>query len=359
MNARSIIATLMALTLFASQQASAQGFAGLGTDAEGFATVEPGRALTFPEDHGPHPDYRIEWWYVTANLADETGTPLGLQWTLFRQALAPGPQRDGWESQQLWMGHAGLTTPDRHFSAERFARGGIGQAGVSLDPFTAWIDEWQIRSTATSGDPLRDLSVAAKGEGFSYDLKLVTTAQPALQGDAGYSVKSQNGQASYYYSQPFFTVTGSVDIDGVSRKVTGRAWMDREWSSQPLASDQEGWDWFSLHLPEGEKLMVFGLRSTDGSVFHSATWFSADGNGTPISSDAISMTPVSLTDIDGRKVPTAWKIAIPERDFSITTEAVNPRSWMSTTVSYWEGPIRFSGTHDGIGYLEMTGYNRQ
>src|SRR5690606_13464780 len=203
-----------------------------------------------------------------------------LQWTLFRQALAPGPQREGWESQQLWMGHAGLTTPQRHFSAERFARGGIGQAGVLLNPFTAWIDNWRIHSDAPDGDPLQALSVSAGGEDFSYNLQLATTALPALQGDAGYSVKSQSGQASYYYSQPFFTVSGTIDIEGETRNVTGRAWMDREWSSQPLASDQKGWDWFSLHLPGGDKLMVFGLRSIDGSVFHSAKWFKPDGTGT-------------------------------------------------------------------------------
>ena len=40
----------------------AQGFAGLGTEAEGFAIPEPGTALSFPRDHGPHPDFRIEWW---------------------------------------------------------------------------------------------------------------------------------------------------------------------------------------------------------------------------------------------------------------------------------------------------------
>ena len=50
--------------------ARAQGFAGLGENAEGFAAVVPGRTFAFPADHGPHPEFRIEWWYVTANLKD-------------------------------------------------------------------------------------------------------------------------------------------------------------------------------------------------------------------------------------------------------------------------------------------------
>lgn len=360
MNARRFLCFLVvvAFPCFAIP-AAAQGFAGLGTDAEGYATVEPGRALVFPDDHGPHPGYRIEWWYLTTNLEDEVGTPLGIQWTLFRQALAPGPQRDGWESQQLWMGHAGVTTPDKHYSAERFARGGIGQGGVALDPFTAWIDDWDMRSTTTDGDPLQALQLRAGGEGFSYRLDLATDAAPALQGVNGYSVKSDDGQASYYFSQPFFTVSGEIELDGETRTVTGRAWMDREWSSQPLSADQEGWDWFSLHLPEGEKLMVFGLRGSDGAVFHAGTWFTPDGQGTPLASEAVSMTPLTFTDIDGRRVPTSWQIEIAARGLSITTHAVNPYSWMDTTISYWEGPIRFSGSHEGVGYLEMTGYSAE
>ncbi len=122
----------------------AQGFAGMGTSAEGYALPDPDTRFQFPRDHGPHPDFRIEWWYLTANLTGADGTDYGLQWTLFRSALAPGDQGDGWDSPQFWMGHAAITTPDAHFVTERFARGGIGQAGVTADPFSAWIDDWAM-----------------------------------------------------------------------------------------------------------------------------------------------------------------------------------------------------------------------
>src|SRR5260370_11270985 len=85
-----------------------------------------------------------------------------------------------------------------------------------------------------------------------------------MQGEGGYSRKSEGGQASYYYSQPYFKVAGSITIDDKPAEVTGRAWMDRAWSSQPLASDQTGWDWFSLHLASGEKPMLYRLRPKDG-----------------------------------------------------------------------------------------------
>src|ERR1700735_166599 len=123
----------------------AQGFAGLGMSGDGFAAVVPDKKLVFPEDHGPHPDFRIEWWYVTANLADANGAAYGAQLTLFRQAMRAGTQQEGWANQQIWMGHAAVTRADTHRFAETFARGGVGQAGAEAAPFRAWIDAWQMR----------------------------------------------------------------------------------------------------------------------------------------------------------------------------------------------------------------------
>jgi len=340
------------------RQAMAQGFAGLDKSPDGFATVTPGRKFVFPADHGPHPDYRIEWWYLTANLRDATGTAFGAQWTLFRQALRPGPQQEGWENQQLWMGHAAVTSADTHRFSEAFARGGIGQAGVDASPFQAWIDAWQMQGL----DPFHDDTVAplalrAAAANFSYDLRLDADHALVLQGDAGYSQKSQaGGQASYYYSQPFFKAHGSLTIGDQRTDVTGLAWMDREWSSQPLASDQTGWDWFALHFETGEKLMLYRLRQRDGHDYSPGNWILPDGTNRQIASADIRMTPKSLTEIAGRKLPVAWDIAIPELSLSIECVALNPNSWMGTSFPYWEGPIHFHGSHSGVGYLEMTGY---
>ena len=137
-------------------KALAQGFAGLGESADGFATVVPGRTFAFPADHGPHPEFRIEWWYVTANLADARGTAYGAQWTLFRQAIAAGGPQEGWANQQIWMGHAAVTRADTHRFGQTFARGGVGQAGVDAKPFHAWIDAWEMRGL----DPVNDDNIA-------------------------------------------------------------------------------------------------------------------------------------------------------------------------------------------------------
>ncbi|WP_224825730.1 lipocalin-like domain-containing protein [Cognatishimia sp. MH4019] len=333
---------------------SAQGFAGLGTDAEGFAIPQQGTELTFPNDHGAHPDYRIEWWYLTAVLEGEDGLDYGVQWTLFRSALQP-EAGSGWDAPQLWMGHAGITTPDRHFVAERLARGGIGQAGVVANPFEAWIDDWSMTSTAEAGDQLDALTITARGMEAAYTLDLTAAGPLVFQGDRGYSVKSASGQASYYYSQPFYEVSGELTLPGGTVSVTGNAWLDREWSSQPLAEDQTGWDWFSLHFEDGAKLMGFGLRSAS-EVFTSATYITSDGTPTPYGDGALTLTPLTLTDVAGRQIPTEWRVQLPAHGIDITTKPTNPQSWMDTLFPYWEGPLRFTGSHTGVGYLEMTGY---
>lgn len=337
--------------------ALAQGFAGLGTNGGGFAPVVPGKTFRFPEDNGPHPEFRIEWWYLTANLTDKAGLAYGVQWTLFRQAMQPGAQQQAWANQQIWMGHAAVTRADTHRYSEAFARGGVGQAGVEAKPYLAWIDSWEMRGLdQMRDDAISPLALNASGAEFAYALRLDADRALVLQGDAGYSRKSERGQASYYFSQPYFKVTGSITIDDRSVEVTGQAWMDREWSSQPLASDQSGWDWFSLHLNSGEKLMLFRLRQTDGHHYASGNWISPGGKSEQIASVDIVMTPGTLSEIEGRKIPVTWDIAIPSRGLTISCIPLNTKSWMGTSVRYWEGPISFSGSHSGVGYLEMTGY---
>lgn len=348
MNARITRRALMLTAL--PGLAHAQGFAGLGTASEGFATPSPDPTFRFPEDHAPHPRFRIEWWYVTANLIGPDGTDYGIQWTLFRSALAP---RDGsgWTTPQAWLGHAALTTPDTHRATERLARGGIGQAGVTVNPFEAWIDEWRM-----AGPSLSDVRLIAAGDDFAYDLNLRTDKPFVPQGAGGFSVKSGDGQASYYYSQPFYAVEGTLTLPEGEIPVTGRAWLDREWSSAPLAETQTGWDWFSLHLGTGEKLMAFRLRDRDGSAYTSATWIAPDGTPTPYGDEALTAEPLATTDVADRDVPTLWRLRLPDRGLDVEVSAVNPMAWMDLLYEYWEGPVRVSGSHDGMGYLEMTGH---
>ncbi|MFQ3790021.1 lipocalin-like domain-containing protein [Halomonas sp. A29] len=359
------------------------GFAGLGEEAGDFAQAHDGITLRFPEDHAAHPDYRIEWWYLTANLEDERGEPLGLQWTLFRQALtspkerpAPGP----WAADQLWMAHMAVSQGETHRVAERFARSHSadeeGQAGAMAEPFRAWIDHWQLAShietpddtsdEANAGDTFTELQLTAHQDdehgGFGYDLALTAEGPLVLHGAAGFSQKSADGQGSMYYSQPFWRVEGEVTLDGETRAVSGRGWLDREWSSQLLGPEQRGWDWFSLHLASGHKLMAFQLRGggEGGSDYRSGTWISPEGEPTALATDEIGLTPLESRRVAGREVPTRWRLTIPRAGLDLSVDAPHAERWMDTSVAYWEGEViardADSGENRGIGYLEMTGY---
>ncbi|MFK0090394.1 lipocalin-like domain-containing protein [Pseudomonas sp. NPDC090755] len=330
-----------------------QGFAGLGQEPGAFEQVTRNHELAFPRDHGAHDGFRIEWWYITANLKDAEGREWGAQWTLFRSALRTGAETAGWDSPNLWMGHAALTGPGGHQSSETLARGGIGQAGVQAQPFRAWINDWSLQG----GAGIDNLQMSAHGKDFGYRLNLVSEGPLVLHGAQGYSEKSGKGQASYYYSQPFYRVSGEVERQGRRVAVTGNAWLDREWSSQPLAAGQSGWDWFSLHLEGGAKLMLFRVRETQGLPYRAGTWVSAQGQAQTLQGEQIQLTELAWTrQANGRELPTRWRVQVPVHGVDVEVQALEPRAWMDTRYEYWEGPVRLSGSMGGRGYLEMTGY---
>ena len=321
MNARALVFLLLGIG-----NAFAQGFAGLGTDAEGFAVPEPGKRFVFPQDHGAHPDYRIEWWYLTANLTGPDGADYGLQWTLFRSALAPG-EAEGWESPQVWFGHAAVTSSTAHFATERFARGGTGQAGVTAEPFVAWIDDWQM-----AGDSFDHLRVTATGKDFAYDIAMRAKGPLVLHGDRGYSVKSAKGQASYYYSQPRFAVEGTITLPNGEIPVRGSAWLDREWSSQPLAQDQAGWDWFSLSFDSGEKLMGFSLRDTAAATLLRPPGLRLMVPRRPTATASSRRCRWTTSRVEGRDIPTRWRLTLADRGLDVTVGALNTQAWMGLSI---------------------------
>lgn len=336
-------------------RAGAQGFAGLGAAVDGFALPDPAGRFDFPADHGAHDAFRIEWLYLTASLTGADGAPYGIQWTLFRTALKPGGGK-GWGSPTLWMGHAALTTASAHHVAERLARGGVGQAGVEAVPFQAWIDEWAMTSLAgPAADALDRIKLTARGMDFGYDLIMQATGPLVAHGDKGYSVKSRDGHASHYYSQPFYEVAGKIEVPSGPVEVTGQGWLDREWSSQPLSDNQTGWDWMSLMLDDGTRLMGYRMRDTRGD-FTAASWIAPNGAVENLPNGSLVMTPQRTARVADRDIPVEWKIDLASKGLSVAITPLNDAAWMATSVPYWEGPVFATGTHPGRGYLEMTGY---
>ncbi len=331
----------------------------------GYAQVVPGKVLAFPRDHAAHPAYRIEWWYLTANLLDPDQRHWGLQWTLFRQAMSPDPAPQDWSNNQMWMAHAAITTPDGHVHEERFARGGIGQAGVnSIERdgfFNAWMDDWQWRSSAPALFPAE---LRFTVDDYEVVMQLDSNGALVANGINGYSQKSAQGQASYYYSQPHIRVQGMIRQGSTQTQLRGQGWLDREWSSQALADNQQGWDWFSLHLDDGHKLMVYQLRHDDGEHWISGSWIDPQGSFRHLQQDDIDLQLLQTRKVNtgegsSRVVPLEWRIRLPDLDRSWRVRPLYDDQWMATRIPYWEGVVLVSDGRDasvGVGYMELTGY---
>ena len=331
-------------------------------NAEGFLSEK--FDLKFPKDHNAHYDFKTEWWYITANLKNINGDLFGIQWTLFRNKSdlnnlkSTEDIRNPWISNQLWMAHAVVTSKKNHFFNEKFSRGGTGQAGVKISPFLAWIDDWDF----SSNDDWSVASIKASGNNFSYNLKFESDGPLIFHGNNGKSIKTKDGHYSAYYSQPFFKVKGKLNINNQQFLVEGNAWADREWSNAILGSKQEGWDWISLHIDDETKLMIFRVRDNENGDFYSGTYIYNKNKKINLNGKDIEMIPLTyntgLNNLNKKswKVPTSWRVIVKKHEIDLTLKALNKNAYVDTVIPYWEGPVSFTGSHKGFGYLEMTGY---
>ncbi len=362
---------LLPLGLFADEAAVPESqlselLSGDGDD--GFEKAIEPREFVFPDDHGPHPGFRNEWWYVTGNL-DGDGRRFGFELTIFRFALIPDlpVTQSNWRSNQVYIAHFAVTDADRErfFAAERFSRGALGLAGAASSPFRVWIEDWEIAATQ-AGAP-EQWRLRASDPGFSVDLALAAAKPPVLNGNAGLSQKSaEPGNASFYYSMTRWQTDGALRLGDDEFRVSGLSWLDREWSTSALGADQLGWDWFALQLSDGSDLMFYNLRKLDGSQDeHSAgTWVNADGRSIHLDREDVEITVTDRWESpEGGVYPSGWMLRAPKQGLELRVRPVMADQELFTTVRYWEGAVDVEGERNGApingrGYVELTGYAR-
>lgn len=331
----------------------------LGGDASaGFLRADGARLFSFPEDHGLHPGFRNEWWYLTGNLEDQNGRRFGYQVTFFSTTLQSDAQENtGWQSSRIWMAHAALSDVENseHIALERFSRENPGLAGAQLNPFKVWLENWSLQSSNNDFPWQLTINDAA----FALSLNLNPEKDLVLQGDAGLSQKSpEPGNASYYYSYTRLQSEGMIRINNEDYRVTGSSWLDREWSTSALADDQTGWDWFSLQFNDGQELMYYQLRDTLGLAHPSSdgSWTDQDALQTRIQSQEISLEErQSWLSPQGVSYGTEWLMTYLGQRWLI--KALFDDQLMNLSVPYWEGAVDIvdfdSNAMLGQGYLEM------
>ncbi|MCK5647814.1 MAG: hypothetical protein KAI22_02955, partial [Gammaproteobacteria bacterium] len=364
---------------------SMKGILGSSTSGQdrGFKQVLQPREFHFPQDHLAHQAYKTEWWYFSGNLSTgnlqehDNVRKFAYQFTLFRFALhadnrSPQAAASAWRSNNIYMAHIALTdiNQQKFYQQERFSRDGLALAGVGKKDdgsLQFWLNDWQV--TSLKADQLFPLKLHINNKEFALNLQLEPAKPIVLQGEQGFSQKSSQ-HASYYYSYTRLKSRGNIKIGDRNFQVSGDSWFDREWSTSSLGQDQQGWDWFALHLNDGSDLMLYQMRKKDGSkdTYSSGIVVDSQGKSKRLQASEFQIEAIDFwqSPVSGVRYPISWLLLIPEKNINLTVSAqVKQQEWSKAagfSFNYWEGSVVVKGTKDqqpvsGSGYLEMTGYD--
>ena len=341
------------------------GVSGMAGWTEG-AYALPARTLTFPRDRGSHPDFRTEWWYITgyASSSGAASRTFGFQLTFFRSRV-DGTQgmASKFAARQLIFAHAAVTDVQgkRLWHDQRIARAGFGVASASEQDMAVKLRDWSLK--ADGGHYTAELPAAD----FALRLQFEETQSVLLQGKQGLSRKGpEEKQASYYYSQPQLATSGSLQVKGQNFAVTGKAWLDHEWSEELLHPSAVGWDWIGMNLDDGSALTAFRLRDKHGNaVWTGGSFRSLKGELRIFSHGEVSFKSVRswTSPLTQSTYPVEWMVRTPVASYAVKAVIDNQEldSRNSTGAIYWEGLselMNSQGRRVGMGYLEMTGYGQ-
>jgi predicted secreted hydrolase len=326
-----------------------------------YPDVNPGRTFAFPVDHGAHPDFRTEWWYVTGTVKTAKGKDLGFQITFFRTRPRVDPRNPSkFSPRQILFAHAAVSDSavGKLVHDQRAARSGFGIAEAKIGDADVHIKDWRFVRLADGR-----FSARIVARGFTLNLMFKPTQPPLLQGVGGYSRKGPDPKsASYYYSVPQLATTGTITRGESIETVTGRSWLDREWSSRYLGGAAVGWDWTGLNFDDGAALMAFRIRGADGrNLWAGGTFRRANGASVTLKPGDVRFTPTRIwrSKRTGANYPVAQilTIKLPEGVKRLTLTPMFADQELDARSSglpvYWEG---FVSTGGGRGYLELTGY---
>jgi predicted secreted hydrolase len=331
----------------------------------------PGYRYEFPRDFFAHPEFQSEWWYTTGNVKTSDGKAFGFELTFFRQAISRDEAKHSeWDAKDLYLAHLALSDLDggHFYHSERVNRAGPGIAGADAQTAKVWNGNW---SAVWKKDGSQELGARTNEFQFSFTLK--SEKPPVIHGENGVSQKAEGaGKASHYFSQSRLTTTGTIALLGKTFSVAGLSWMDHEFFTHQLTTEQAGWNWFSIQLDDATELMLFVLRRKDGTVdpYSAGTYVDAYGKSVHLRSMDFSLKPegaVWKSTSTSATYPIQWKVFVPKLGISLEAKTKLPQQELVGTAkftpNYWEGAMQFSGTRGdapihGVGYLEMTGYDR-
>jgi predicted secreted hydrolase len=385
MNARAILRRALAALACASLLVAGNGDPARAAHARpaspqslGFTIATAPYRFTWPRDHAAHDGYETEWWYYTGHVRTRSGRRFGYELTFFRVGLAPGdpkpePGQSRWRGNEIYPAHFAITDEagQTFFHAERFAREALGMGSASRVKLAVRADDWSLDGAPVGRPDYERMTMRARAStargADAIDFVQMPEKPPAIHGAGGVSRKSGCVScASHYYSYTRLHTTGTLVFEGTPLAVDGISWMDHEFGSSELESNQAGWDWFSIQLDDDRELMLYSLRQKDGSITpeSSGSLIERDGSVHPLSRDAFATAATGSwkSPHTGGVYPSGWRVRVPSAkiDLVLTPTVLDQElAGTSSGVSYWEGAVDVrdaNGQSAGVGYVELTGY---
>ncbi|MGL4380486.1 MAG: lipocalin-like domain-containing protein [Vibrio sp.] len=321
-----------------------------------FEPVLPNHPVRLPSDFFSRPEFAQEWWTLYGLLEDDQGKSLSVQWNFLR-LVQDDCNSVGWQTAQLYFSSIVINGKKIALRDQKIARGGIGQAGIGKQPFRMWIDNWTWRSLGIGPFP-GHLQLAT--DEFNLNLQLFAQGAYRLAGEQGYQVRQDLlGLASYQFDQPNIVLQGELALSGTqpARRVSGRAWLSKEWGSDLVAHSQLGRDRLVIPLSDDQWLTVNRIRHQGVAdyvygMFHSHNAPSMVLTDQDIQLEALSVSVLS----NGKRLPLRWRLVIPKLQINVTIEPLDKEAWHSFLIPYWEGRIKILGSHTQTGLIQLSGY---
>jgi predicted secreted hydrolase len=120
-----------------------------------------------------------------------------------------------------------------------------------------------------------------------------------------------------------------------------------------------GWDWFGLQLEDGRELMLYRVRragSVDPAI---GSLVGRDGAVRTLAAGDVQVDVLGhwTSPRSGTRYPAGWRLRAPAAGLDLTVEPVVADQELDLTIRYWEGAVKVTGTAEGRGYVELTGYD--
>ena len=330
--------------------------------AQEYLDVTKDRALRFPQDFYYKKDYRIQWWYFTGHLYDENQREFGYELTFFAVNVQQRTHKSRFGVNTIFISHFAVTdvAGNKFYFSDKADSGVYNFAGAEDDRLHVWMDKNTLEGT------MQKMHIRASDKEKAVELQLTPLKPVALNGEKGYSRKSEESPstASYYFSYTDLDTKGTLTLWNKVFKVKGKSWFDREISTQRLGEKQAGWDWFALQLNDRRDLMLYLLRNKDGTIdrYSSGTLVYPDGTCRHLSKDDFSVSVLARYKSvkTGSRYPSEWEIKVPSEKITVTVsplvEDQEVPAFNSTGNYYWEGTCKIEGSAKGRAYVELTGY---